>query len=118
VNASLILDVLSGALVVAGCVFAISGGVGLLRFPDFYTRAHAGGLTDAAGGTLLLLGLLLQVEGWQSAVRLVLILLFMLVTSPTAAHALAQAARRDGERLPGGGGVPAGGVPDGDGGCG
>ncbi|HLV75075.1 MAG TPA: monovalent cation/H(+) antiporter subunit G [Vulgatibacteraceae bacterium] len=115
-SASLLLDAVSAVLVSAGCVLAVSGGVGLLRFPDFYTRTHAGGLTDAAGGTLLLLGLLLQVDGWQNAVRLVLILLFMLVTSPTAAHALAQAARRDGERLPGEGlpgrgGPGEGGVP-------
>ncbi|TDC63732.1 sodium:proton antiporter [Actinomadura sp. GC306] len=100
-SVALLLDIVSGALLLAGCVLVISGGVGLLRFPDFYSRTHAGGLTDAAGGTLLLLGLLLQVDGWASGVRIVLILLFMLVTSPTAAHALAQAARRDGERLPG-----------------
>ena len=98
-SVSLLIDIASGALVLAGCVLAVSGGVGLLRLPDFYTRTHAGSLTDAAGGTLLLLGLLLQVDDWQSAVRLVLIMLFLLLTSPTAAHALAQAARRDGERL-------------------
>lgn len=97
---SLLLDIASGALVVAGCVLVVSGGVGLLRFPDFYTRTHAGGLTDAAGGSLLLLGLLVQADSWQSAIRLALILLFMMLTGPTAAHALAQAARRDGERLP------------------
>lgn len=99
---SLLTDIASGALVLAGCLLVVSGAVGLLRLPDFYTRTHAGSLTDAAGATLLLLGLLLQADGWQSAVRLVLIMLFLLVTSPTAAHALAQAARRDGERLPAG----------------
>lgn len=99
-SVSLLVDVVSGALVLAGCVFVVSGGVGLLRFPDFYTRTHAGSLTDTAGAALLILGLLLQTESWQSALRLVLIMLFMMLTGPTAAHALAQAARRDGERLP------------------
>ncbi|TDD35279.1 sodium:proton antiporter [Actinomadura sp. KC06] len=99
-NVSLLIDAASGALLLAGCALVVSGGVGLLRFPDFYTRTHAGSLTDTAGASLLILGLLLQVESWQSAVRLVLILLFMMLTGPTAAHALAQAARRDGERLP------------------
>ncbi|TDC82465.1 monovalent cation/H(+) antiporter subunit G [Actinomadura sp. 7K507] len=99
-SVSLLLDIVSGTLVLAGCVLVVSGGVGLLRFQDFYTRTHAGSLTDGGGAGLLLLGLLLQVESWQSAVRLVLILLFLMLTSPTAAHALAQAARRDGERLP------------------
>ncbi|XRQ09859.1 monovalent cation/H(+) antiporter subunit G [Actinomadura welshii] len=98
-SVSLLTDIASGALLLAGCVFVVSGGVGLLRFPDFYTRTHAGSLVDAAGATLIILGLLLQVEDWPGAVRLVLILLFLMVTSPTAAHALAQAARRDGERL-------------------
>jgi multicomponent Na+:H+ antiporter subunit G len=102
VSLSLLTDIASGALLLAGCLLVVSGAVGLLRLPDFYTRTHAGSLTDAAGATLLLLGLLLQADGWQSAVRLVLIMLFLLVTSPTAAHALAQAARRDGERLPAG----------------
>lgn len=95
---SLLIDIASGALVLAGCVLVLSGGVGLLRFPDFYTRTHAGSLTDAAGASLLILGLLLRAEGWESTVRLVLMLMFMLLTGPTAAHALAQAARRDGER--------------------
>ena len=99
-SVSLLVDIASGALVLAGCVLVVSGGVGLLRFQDFYTRTHAGSLTDAGGALLLILGLLLRVEGWQGAVRLALILLFLMLTSPTAAHALAQAARRDGERLP------------------
>ena len=93
---ALLLDLATGALLLAGGGFAISGGVGLLRFPDFYTRVHAAGLTDSAGAGLILLGLLLQVPDWGTAVRLVLILLFMLVTGPTATQALAQAARRDG----------------------
>ncbi|HEY8482350.1 MAG TPA: monovalent cation/H(+) antiporter subunit G [Spirillospora sp.] len=99
-SAPLVADVVSAVLVTAGCLLVISGSVGLLRFPDFYSRTHAGGLVDAAGATLLILGLLPQADGWQSAVRLVLIMLFLMVTSPTAGHALAQAARRDGERLP------------------
>jgi multicomponent Na+:H+ antiporter subunit G len=98
VSVSLLIEIASGVLVLAGCALVLSGGVGLLRFPDFYTRTHAGSLTDTAGAGLLLTGLLLRVEGWESAIRLVLIFLFMMLTGPTAAHALAQAARRDGER--------------------
>ncbi|MFI0350146.1 monovalent cation/H(+) antiporter subunit G [Actinomadura sp. 9N407] len=95
---SLLIDLAGGALVLAGCVFVLSGGVGLLRFPDFYTRTHAGSLADTAGAILLISGLLLRVEGWENVIRLLLILMFMMLTGPTAAHALAQAARRDGER--------------------
>jgi multicomponent Na+:H+ antiporter subunit G len=91
------LEVLSQVLIGAGALFAITGGVGLLRFPDFFTRTHAAGITDSAGAGLILLGLLLQAD-WASGVRLVMILLLMLFTSPTAVHALAQSAVRDGLR--------------------
>lgn len=91
-----VLDVVTGVLLVAGSVFALSGGVGLLRLPDFYTRVHAVSLTDSAGVGLILAGLLLQAPDWGVAVRLVLIVLFLVLTGPTATHTLAQAARKDG----------------------
>lgn len=97
-SVSLTVDLVSGLLVAAGCVLVFSSGVGLLRFPDFYTRTHAASLADAGGAGLLLLGLLVQADGWENAIRIVLVLVFMMLTGPTAVHALAQAARRDGEQ--------------------
>jgi multicomponent Na+:H+ antiporter subunit G len=94
-----LLDLASGVLLLAGSLLVLSGGVGLVRFPDFYTRIHAVGLTDSAGAGLILGGLLMQTTNWATAVRLVLILLFMLLTGPTATHVLAQAARRDGVQV-------------------
>lgn len=90
------LGVVGGVLVVLGAVVTLSGAVGLLRFPDFYTRIHAVSLTDTAGLGLILLGLLLQAPDWGVGVRLMLVLAFLVLTSPTATHALAQAARKDG----------------------
>lgn len=90
------LEILSGILLGAGAVFVLTTGVGLLRFPDFYTRIHAAGVTDSAGAVLILLGLLLQTGTWDTAVRLLIIVLFMTLTGPTATHVLAHAARRDG----------------------
>lgn len=90
------LEVVSAVLLGAGGLFVLSGGMGLLRFPDFYTRLHAAGVTDTAGAGLILLGLLLRVETWETAARLLIILLFLALTSPTATHVLAHAARRDG----------------------
>jgi multicomponent Na+:H+ antiporter subunit G len=90
-----LVGLLSDALLVAGTLFAFSGGVGMFRLPDFYARTHAAGVTDTAGAGLILAGLALQAD-WDSGVRLALILLFLLFTSPTATHALAQSARRDG----------------------
>lgn len=91
-----VIGVVSGLLLGAGALFVLSGGAGLLRFPDFYTRNHAVGVTDSIGAGLILVGLLLQPADWQTAVRLLIILLFLTLTSPTAAHILAHAARRDG----------------------
>jgi multicomponent Na+:H+ antiporter subunit G len=90
-----VLDIVSGVLLAGGALFALTGAIGLLRFRDFFARTHAAGITDTAGAGLILLGLLLQSD-WDAAVRLLLIMLFLLFTSPTAAYALAQSALRDG----------------------
>lgn len=86
------VDLLSWACLLAGGFFGIVGGIGILRFPDVFTRFHAAGITDTLGAGLILLGLMLQ-AGWSLVtVKLLLILAFGLVTSPTATHALAKAA--------------------------
>ena len=90
------LDILSWIIIVAGAGFSIVGAIGLLRFPDFYTRLHAAGITDTLGTWLILLGVLLQVESWLVAIKLALIVVFLFFTSPTATHALARAALASG----------------------
>lgn len=90
------LELLSGTLLAAGAAFSFTGGVGLMRMPDFFTRTHAAGITDSAGAGLIVVGLLLRTESFDTGVRLVLIMAFLLLASPTATHALAQAAVKDG----------------------
>lgn len=91
-----VLDAASWILLVAGAFLAITGGIGMLRLPDFYTRMHAASVTDTGGMMLIILGLALQ-AGWTLiTAKLVLIALFMLFTSPTATHALAHAALHSG----------------------
>jgi len=86
------LDISSWICLLAGSFFGISGGIGLLRFPDFFTRLHAAGVTDTLCAALILAGLMLQ-AGWGLVlVKLLLILALLLLTSPTATHALAKAA--------------------------
>jgi multicomponent Na+:H+ antiporter subunit G len=88
----LALDTLSWISLLAGGAFVLIGGLGLLRLPDFFTRLHAAGLTDTLGMGLVILGLMLQ-SGWAPAtIKLVMIFVFMFITSPTATHALARAA--------------------------
>jgi multicomponent Na+:H+ antiporter subunit G len=83
--------VLSGIFLLTGGIFGVLGGVGLLRFPDFYTRLHAAGITDTLCAFLIIAGLLLQTGMALVSLKLLLILLFMIFTSPTASHALARA---------------------------
>ena len=88
--------VASGACLLLGSAFCIIGGIGLIRLPDFYSRIHGGGITDTLGAGLVMLGLMLQ-AGWSLVtVKLVLIMLFLLLTSPVASHAIARAARHSG----------------------
>lgn len=92
----LIVDFLSWVLLLTGGLFLLAGGIGLLRLPDFFTRVHAAGVTDTMGAGAILLGLMLQAGLTQVSIKLVLIIVFMLFTSPTASHALAQAALHGG----------------------
>jgi len=83
---------LSWVFLAAGSFFVFTGAIGILRFPDIYTRLHAVSLTDTLGLELLVIGLMIE-SGWSMAsLKLFLIGLFILFTSPTAAHALANAA--------------------------
>ena len=90
---------LAGALLaLVGALFFLSAAVGLLRLPDFYSRTHAGGLTDTVGATFLLLGLALQAPSWIVCVKLLLIVVLLYVSSPTSTHALVKAAYSRGLR--------------------
>lgn len=80
-----------------GVFFIIVGGIGLLRLPDFYTRLHGAGITDTLGAGLIMLGLMIQGGQTQVTIKLILILIFLWYTSPTATHALARAAISDPE---------------------
>lgn len=89
---NVVIDGLSWVLLVAGSFFILVGSIGLLRLPDFYARTHSGGLVDTLGATLTVAGLVLQGGFTQVSIKLVLILVFLLLTGPTATHALAHAA--------------------------
>ncbi len=94
----LLLDVASWLLLITGSVFVFIGGVGALRMPDLYTRMHAASLTDTLGTILVLTGVILQAGLSLATVKLAAIMVFLLLTGPTAAYALANAARLSGLR--------------------
>ena len=79
-----------------GCFFVLTGSIGLIRFPSFYTRLHAASLTDTMGCLLIILGLILQ-AGWSLiSIKLFFIVVFILFTSPVATYALNRSARHGG----------------------
>jgi len=78
--------------IIAGLFFVFAGTVGVLRLPDFYTRLHAAGMTDTLGVELVLLGLILQAGFSLISLKLLMVAFFLLLTSPTATHAVAHAA--------------------------
>jgi len=90
--AAQVMNALSWLFLVTGSVFVIIGGLGLLRLPDFFTRVHAASITDTVGAWLVLVGLMLQAGAILVLVKVVLILVFLVLTSPLASHALTKAA--------------------------
>ena len=81
-----------------GAFFIVVGGIGALRMPDFYTRMHAASLTDSSGPIFILMGLILLADSTLVAIKLFAVLVFLLITGPTASNALASASILAGNR--------------------
>ena len=88
----LAVDIVSWAFILAGSTGIVIAALGLVRLPDFYTRLHAGGVTDTFGAELLIIGLAIQSGFTLITVKLLIIGLFLFFTGPTATHATANAA--------------------------
>lgn len=91
-----LVDIVSALFLLGGALLGIGGGIGLLRFPDFYTRLHAAGVTDTLCAGLFLAGLALQFGLSLASAKLLMIFFFLLFTSPTGCNALARTAWRAG----------------------
>ena len=85
-------DVVTAISFAAGSIFILIGAIGIVRLPDFWSRLHAAGVIDTAGAELILFGMMFQ-TGWDIAtIKLILIAFFIFITSPTATHAVSNAA--------------------------
>lgn len=93
---SLVVDGISIVLLVAGMVFFVAGTVGLLRFPDLFTRIHALTKADNVGLGLVVLALVPQAASVWVALKLILVWALILLASSTTGHLLARAALRNG----------------------
>jgi multicomponent Na+:H+ antiporter subunit G len=92
----IILNIGGALCLFMGSFLCISGGVGILRFPDFYTRMHAVGVTDTLGAGMILVGLMFYSPDFLTFSKLVMILLLTLLIGPTTSHVLAKAAMHNG----------------------
>ena len=100
-----IVDIIVYIVLAIGVFFNLLAGVGLLRFPDVYTRLHAGTKCTTFGsiflcGSVILLGLKMWYQGSTDgsvlAIHTAGALIAILITNPTGAHAIARAAHRSG----------------------
>lgn len=96
----LLVDVLSWAAMGAGSFILLVTGLGVLTLPDYYSRIHAASITDTLGAALVLFGLALQSGVTLVTGKLLMVLAFLLLTGPMAAHSLAKAAQIHGIPLP------------------
>lgn len=81
-----------------GVAFDIFGGIGLIRLPDIYNRLQAATKCVTLGTCLILVGVLIH-SGGAMGIKALLCAVFILLTSPTGAHALARGAHRSGVEL-------------------
>lgn len=87
-------EIFSLVLTLFGAFFFFAGTVGLLRFPDVYSRLHALTKADNTGLGLTVIGLILQARSWTVALKLLLIWILVMLASATASHLVARAALR------------------------
>jgi len=91
------VHVIAGIIISLGTFFLFVGSIGLIRLPDFYSRAHAQGKADTLGVMLIISGLLIieLAHGlFINSAKLLIIIAFVALTNPTATNALVGAAYR------------------------
>lgn len=89
------LEILCSILVVAGTLFMVIAGVGLLKFPDFYIRNSAVSKASTLGSFLILLGVGIYFNSLVIFLEIIAIIYFILLISPTAAHVISNSALRN-----------------------
>ncbi len=93
---SSLINILSAALIFIGALAILVGLLGVFRMPDFFTRLHAASIIDTMGTMMIIAGLILYSGFNLVSVKLLLIMVFILITTPAAAHALAKSALHGG----------------------
>ncbi len=87
-----IQTIIAGVLIFTGAFLIVIAAIGLVRFPDFYSRIHPSGKCDTLGQGLIFMGLIVYEGFTLVSVKMLLIIVFIFVANPTATYALAKAA--------------------------
>lgn len=96
------MNTLITILLIGGLIFFAGGSVGIIRFPDFYSRLHPAGKLDTGGLVITMTAFAvytvqpLTMDALVTAVKIILIIVFVFITSPTAIHAIVDAGVRAG----------------------
>lgn len=85
-------EIVTTVLLFLGCVVSLTGSLGLLRMPDFYTRLHTAGKTDSLGQFLIFVGLVFVTPDLLTQIKLVGVAMILMIAAPTATHAITKAA--------------------------
>lgn len=94
-----VLNYATGILLIIGALFALVAALGLLRFPDVYSRMHAASKAGTLGSGVMLIALAIHSQDLATASRALAGVAFFLLTAPVSAHLLAKAAYAVGYRL-------------------
>jgi multicomponent Na+:H+ antiporter subunit G len=95
---SSVIGLLSDLCLLLGGFLSLTGGVGILRLPDFFTRLHAASVTESLAAPLLIVGVMLD-TGWTlDSAKLLIVIVIMIAANPTITHALCRAAAHGGEK--------------------
>lgn len=93
-TADTVLEWITAVCMIGGALMSVAAGIGLLRFPDLFSRMHAATKPQVLGLFLLLLSVALQIRAWAAVPVLLLAWLFQLLTAPVTAHMVGRAAYR------------------------
>lgn len=93
-----VADAAVAALLAGGVAFSALAALGLVRLPDLYSRAHAASKSETLGAVLTLGAVAVAIGPDPALAKVALLLVFVFVTGPTAAHAIARAAYEEGHR--------------------
>lgn len=82
--------ILVSVFMVLGALFILISAIGILRFKDFFSRIHASTKATSFGILLLLISTSLFFESWNATVKALLVIVFVYLTAPLAAHSIAK----------------------------